>query len=197
VRGEQTGRVSLTPEQRDRAEHQLVNSRDAIPATWTIDGLRDVGFSGFVRFASLPSSRVPEGSGIYVVVRPTSAGVPAFLDRSPAGWFKGKDPSITLARARDNWVDGTEVVYIGKADGGITARRGLRKRLEEFRRHGVGDPVGHWGGRLVWQLADHEELLVCWKENDGDSEAVESRYLEAFVADFGVLPYANLKRGTS
>lgn len=179
------------------AEFERVNSPEVVPPSWTEEGLRTVGFEGFTPFDSLPYVDVPTGPGVYAILRRPEPGVPEFLPVSSAGWFKGKDPTVPVDRVTGNWVPGPDVVYIGKADGGAGGRRGLRKRLDEFRRHGAGEHVGHWGGRMIWQLANRESLLVCWLPCEGSAEAIESRLLSAFEETFHSLPFANLKRGRS
>ena len=162
---------------------------------WSQKALTASGFSGFVRFADLPAADVPDAPGVYVAYR-DGISVPRFLDRNPAGWFKGKDPSVPVKKLEQAWVYGSNLLYVGKADAGAHGKRGIRTRLEEFRRHGRGEPVGHWGGRYLWQLADSHELLVAWKKTpDGNPEHVESTLIGEFFATHGALPFANLKKG--
>lgn len=44
-------------------------------------------------FADLPAASVPRAAGVYIVLRELD-GDPNFLAASPAGRFKGKDPSV-------------------------------------------------------------------------------------------------------
>lgn len=151
------------------------------------------GFTGWVPFALLPTAGVPAEPGVYVVVRPSDEP-PMFLDVSPAGHFKGKDPTVTVAELAALWVPGERVVYIGKANAGANGKRHLRKRLDEYRRFGAGEPIGRSGGRRIWQLADHDRLLVGWRAtDDADAATIETKMLAEFRARYGRLPFANMR----
>jgi hypothetical protein len=79
----------------------------------------------------------------------------------------------------------SSVVYIGKADN-------LRRRLRQFAQFGAGRPVGHRGGRLIWQLTRSTELLTAWRETPGEvAREVEKAMLVDFRAAYGKPPFAN------
>jgi hypothetical protein len=99
---------------------------------------------------------VPSQPGVYVVLRENDSR-PVFLDRSPADWFKGQNPTVPVAGFEGSWPDGAHCVYIRKAGSGNPGGRGPRERLKEFRDYGDGRPVGHQGGRRIWQLADADQ----------------------------------------
>lgn len=153
--------------------------------SWQRAHLETVGFAGWVTFQQLacePAS-VSSGGGVYVVHR--GLGKPRFSAESQGGRFKGRDPSVSEDVLRANWVDGAGIVYIGKADN-------LRRRLREFTRFGEGEPIGHWGGRLIWQLADSADLLVAWKETPGRApREVEADMIAGFRKAWGKPPFAN------
>ena len=150
-------------------------------------------FTGWVPFAALPDVDVPSGPGVYVVVRPSDEP-PRFLNRSPAGHFKDRDPTVPVVELEKLWVAGERVIYIGKANLGRSGRRGLRKRLDEYRRFGAGEPVAHSGGRRIWQLADHATLLVGWKvTSDVDAARTETEMIAAFRSHYGMRPFANAR----
>jgi hypothetical protein len=153
--------------------------------------LEQRGFRGFVPFAALTTESVPPDGGIYVVVRATSPD-PVLLATSTAGWRKGQDPAVSVDRLREKWVDGAEILYVGKADPGSGGGHGLRGRLRQYARHGAGG-TSHHGGRYVWQLADATSLLVGWKPCARPRDE-ERALLTEFEALHGALPFANLKR---
>jgi hypothetical protein len=169
--------------------------RSGEPVVFTAEGLRAFGFVGFERFKGLDLNRVPTGAGVYVVLRESDAR-PTFLESNPAGWFKGRDPTVPIAELETAWPDGARCVYIGKADVGRTGRRGLRKRIREFRRYGDGEPVAHQGGRRIWQLADADDYIIAWQPTDrSDAAELEGRLIRAFVAAYGRRPIGNRTSG--
>jgi hypothetical protein len=154
--------------------------------TWTSDGLRVAGFTGWATFETLTIEleTVPRTAGIYVVTQGVEA-MPNFRPTNPGGRFKGRDPTVDASALEANWVHGAEVVYIGKANN-------LRRRLREFAQFGSGRPIGHWGGRLIWQLTRSAELLVAWRETPGMlPKEVETSMLTDFRAAYGRPPFAN------
>lgn len=143
------------------------------------------GFVGWVTFDHLrDADPCPTSGGVYAVSRADQTA-PCFLDRSCGGWFKDRDPTVPHDHLTANWVEDAEVVYIGKANS-------LRRRLREFSKFGAGQKIGHWGGRLIWQLEESSTLLVAWKETPGlDPAAVEANLISEFRAAYGQPPFAN------
>ena len=150
-----------------------------------IDALREAGFCGFRPLLPLDTASAPADAGVYVVLTQDVAP-PRFLATSVGGHFKQKDPSVDVATLHVNWVQGAPVLYVGKATS-------LRTRLRQFRDFGQGRPVGHWGGRLIWQLENHADLLVCWQPTTVDPRSVEQTLLSTFKKHYGHLPFANLR----
>lgn len=175
--------------ERDRMDHEAATSVEAsprAPLAFDREALEAEGFMGFVSVGSLRDGcrEVPESAGVYVVVRFGDAPM-SFLAESVGGRFKDRDPSLDVARLENEWVDGAEVLYIGSAGS-------LRRRIDQLVRFGRGEPIGHWGGRAPWQLADHEELAVAWQTAD-DPVGREAALLAEFRERFGRLPFANLR----
>jgi hypothetical protein len=70
----------------------------------------------------------------------------------------------------------------------------VQKRLKQYADFGAGKPIGHWGGRYIWQLADSDALLVAWKESAPPETAAmaEARLVGQFKNEHGCLPFANI-----
>jgi hypothetical protein len=162
---------------------------------FTADGLKQAGFDGFTTFAALLGGeleRVPREAGAYVVIR-SSPTPPSFLETSCGGHFKGRNPTATAETPGSKWINECSVLYIGKADRS-SPKRSLYHRLREYALFGSGKPIGHWGGRYIWQLADSADLVVAWRvAAPGQTGAdVEAELVSLFKQRFGRLPFANI-----
>lgn len=151
-----------------------------------IEEIKQAGFIGFKTVAEMKSGgcrELPLVGGVYMIIRPIKKK-PQFLQIGSGGHFKGKNPNVSIEELRASWVDDTCVLYIGKATS-------LKKRLSQYMSFGRGSNVGHWGGRLIWQLADVDEMLVCWKETSEVSRKVEEGMIADFKLKYGQWPFAN------
>ncbi len=155
--------------------------------------LKEAGFTGFIRISELfeDFSSIPKVKGVYMVLY-ASDKTPKFLDIGTGGHFKGKNPNVSLSDLKSNWVKDSFVVYIGKA-GKEGSRATLQSRLRQYLGFGKGGNIGHWGGRLIWQLANSNELEICWLlMPQGDPREYEAELIKTFVSKYGARPFANL-----
>ena len=164
---------------------------------------KESGFKGFKPIHELMDdvSDVPSQKGIYMILR-VAKSVPAFMEQGTGGFFKKKDPNVTVQELKKNWIEGEQVLYIGKAggkkkdDAESVSKATLQSRIRQYMRFGQGEAVGHWGGRLIWQLKDAKDLIVCWKVLGKDEEPreVEKNIIQEFKKGHGgKRPFANLQ----
>ena len=156
---------------------------------------------GFVGFASVKELRgqhpyavaVPKDAvGVYIAYRESDWSV-SFRRVSPAGQGRG-GLTLPLADLRRRWIPGSRVVYIGKAEQPTpTSKNSLRKRVSAYLRFGAGWNARHSGGYPTWQLRDSADLLIAWCviKRPRSPLRLERDLLDAHVARFGALPFAN------
>lgn len=158
-----------------------------------IEELKSFGFVGFkqMREFFIDSSSIPKFKGVYLVLNLNYKNA-EYLNTGTGGYFKGRNPNVSIDQLSSNWVDDSLVVYIGKA-GSMTGNSTLNSRLKQYFNFGQGKDIGHWGGRLIWQLKNSSDLVVCWKilPND-DPRVIEKELIKKFVAEFSKRPFANL-----
>jgi len=152
-----------------------------------------VGFKTISHLARMSCEPIPEEPGTYLVVR-MGSDEPVFLENSPAGRFKGRDPSLSGERLHDEWVPKAVVLYISRA-GGPEIKENLRTCIRSYIEFGSGSPVPNWGGRLVWQVVGSDHFLVAWRSDSNLDTRVEERMLlDEFQQEYGRLPFANLTK---
>lgn len=158
-----------------------------------IESIKQVGYTGFIpiRNLYLETTRIPKVRGVYFIIY-NGYNPPAFLPIGSGGHFKGRNPNVSISELQSNWVENTKVIYIGKA-GGAGSSATLQSRLRQYLRFGQGKPVGHWGGRLIWQIKNSGDLNICWKPLPKEEpRVVEGDLIQQFKSIYGKRPFANL-----
>lgn len=157
--------------------------------TRIVDGIDFSHFAGPVSVRELTQgglAELPSAPGNYVVMRREQTE-PRFLPRSEAGHFKGKDPTYPLSGLASRWVTGAQILYLGRTGD-------LVKRVRQLCDFALGKPIGHWGGRILWQIHGWQDFEVWWRAtDDADSKTAKKTLLQSFSATHGHLPYANLR----
>jgi hypothetical protein len=160
-----------------------------------LETIKSEGFLGFKTVKQLWQSHeeIPNEKGVYLVINP-SPQICTFLEVGVGGYFKNKNPNVLIEELNKNWVNDSHIVYIGRAGGGSSSAT-LRRRLKQYLDFGKGKPnVGHYGGRFIWQLENHAELIFAWKPlKSEDPSIIETALLNEFRAHFKKLPFANLR----
>ena len=154
--------------------------------------IKQAGFEGFKTKQELftDASCIPKIKGVYIVIHPNCK--PSYLQIGTGGFFKRKNPNISIESLQKNWVDKANIIYIGKA-GANNGNATLHSRLNQYLKFGQGKNIGHWGGRLIWQLKNSSALIVCWKKLPTEEpREVEAALIQSFIKQFGKRPFANL-----
>lgn len=151
-------------------------------------------FKGFITIKELNENPnlIPDIRGVYKVLFKGKS--PSFLEHGTCGRFKDREPNVPISTLKENWVNGAETIYIGKA-GSLTGNATLRKRIKQYLKIGQGKKVGHWGGRYIWQLKDSEKLAFCWCETPNDEPGdIETKLIQDFKEKYSKRPFANLTK---
>lgn len=154
----------------------------------SVQDIKEYGFLGFVSVSKLNQdySIIPDIPGVYYILLPENFKT-EFIETGTGGYFKSKNPNVSIETLTNEWVQNANILYIGKATS-------LKSRLKQYMQFGQGKAVGHWGGRYIWQIKNAQNLVVCWKPITDESPAVlESAMIARFKEIYGKRPFANLK----
>jgi hypothetical protein len=160
--------------------------------------LAAAGFLGWLIWDVLRAgdfTTVPCQPGAYVVLRQSTTSVdranePGRLVQRPGPVGACGAPAVGVGARRSRRLHRKGGLPEAAPGGG-----GATRAAREFGRFGAGEPVSHLGGRLIWQLADSDVLLVAWHAITW-AEAVRD-YEKRLLAHFAELhngrrPFANL-----
>lgn len=163
------------------------------------DDLLKIGFAGFIRLKEIDNDFCifPDYKGLYIIYIEENSNA-SFCNPGTGGFFKGKNPNVTINELNEKWVEDTNILYIGRAGG--TAKNGrvykstLKQRIMQYIKFGRGQNIGHWGGRYIWQIKESDDLMIAYRVLDEENPVIkEQELIDEFKSHHnGRLPFANL-----
>lgn len=150
-------------------------------------------FKGFYSVEHLVAgnlAEVPRKIGVYLVLWPGEKDpetqmprvMPGFNDGMETGFSQNQVHSLPTEDLPGMWVQGTPVVYIGKA--GVLNGKGksnLHTRLREYLKWYQRKKNKHHGGRDIWRINHPGKLLVAWRvTEDEDPRSCEAALIQKF-----------------
>ena len=101
-----------------------------------IVSLRESGFDGFYSIGEVENriKLIPRIKGVYLVLY-SNKEIPEFHVTGTGGHFKGRNPNVSIDELKNNWVEDTKVIYIGKA-GGSGSSATLYSRIGQYLKFG-------------------------------------------------------------
>ncbi|MBD5538844.1 MAG: hypothetical protein HDQ94_02450 [Desulfovibrio sp.] len=148
------------------------------------------GFYSVERLVADNLAEVPRKIGVYLVLWPGEKDpetqmprvMPKFNDGMETGFSQNRVPSLPTKDLPGKWVEGTPVVYIGKA--GVLNGRGksnLHTRLREYLKWYQRKKNKHHGGRDIWRIGNPGKLLVAWRVTEHeDPRSCEATLIQRF-----------------
>ena len=152
-------------------------------------GIPESFFDGFKTIAELKNScsEIPDVKGIYLVLR-AAEKAPVIKSSSLGGYvhFPNDSPCYSVDELEDNYIDGSHILYIGKSTN-------IQKRIRTYMKFGKGEKARHGGGRAIWQLADADDLIVCWTATTDGPRKVEKEMIQRYKLNHSSKrPFANM-----
>lgn len=125
-------------------------------------GFKSLGKWGDILRKGLPKELLLENPGVYSVLRLENSP-PNFLPPEIAKNNKNVLKPLSVQQLEKFWIQNVDVLYFGAA--GLQGKRSLKKRLNDMKRHCLGDEYkskNHKGGEILWQLQNYEmfEILI-------------------------------------
>lgn len=140
---------------------------------------------------------MPDHHGIYLVLREHNFK-PEFISEGTAGFYKRLNPNIDIQTLKDNWIEQSHVLYIGKAGGvhsnGQIDSSTLEEKITSFIKFGMGNNTSHWSGRFIWQIKNADNLYIAyWQCRGINPVEAEKEMLRDYYLKYDRLPFGNVR----
>ncbi len=124
-------------------------------------------------------------AGVYIVVLPNDFIEISFSESCNLSLWRDKVVSVSIEELEDKWVNNCEILYIGKSES-----KTVNRRMHQHINFWNGKPVAAFGGRIIGQINNYENLEVWFLECDNPKN-MEEILIKRFRNKYGKLPFAN------